>query len=37
MENKEAYRKKIEAQLDEWKAEADKLRAKFKREKQKLR
>ena len=33
MENKEAYRKKIEAQLDEWIAEADKLRAKFKKKK----
>lgn len=30
MENREAYRKKIEAKLDEWKAEADKLRAKAK-------
>ena len=33
MENKEAYRKKIEAQLDEWKAEADKMRAKFNKKK----
>lgn len=33
MENKEAYRKKVEAQLDEWKAEADKMRAKFNKKK----
>lgn len=31
MENKEAYKKKIEAQLDEWKAEAEKLKARMKK------
>lgn len=31
MENKEAYRKKIEAQLDEWKAQAEQIRAKMKK------
>ncbi|MCG2590549.1 hypothetical protein [Rhodohalobacter sulfatireducens] len=30
MSNKEAYKEKIRAQLDEWKAEADKLRARIK-------
>lgn len=29
MANREAYKEKIRAQLDEWKAEADKLRAKM--------
>lgn len=31
MSNKEAYKAKIRAQLDEWKAEADKLRARIKK------
>lgn len=31
MSNKEAYKEKIRAQLDEWKAEADKLRARIKK------
>lgn len=31
MSNKEAYKQKIRAQLDEWKAEADKLRARIKK------
>jgi DNA anti-recombination protein RmuC len=31
MENKEAYRKKIEAQLDEWKAQAEKLKAQMRK------
>lgn len=31
MSNKEAYKQKVRAQLDEWKAEADKLRAKIKK------
>ncbi len=31
MSNKEAYKEKIRAQLDEWKAEADKLRARMKK------
>lgn len=30
MTNREAYKQKVRAQLDEWKADADKLRAKMK-------
>ncbi len=31
MTNREAYKQKVQAQLDEWKADADKLRAKIKK------